>query len=380
MKVTQVADILNNLYAVEAQGDTEAINVASDLSNISDFGTAITNGTTTFSDIFTNTCGNLIDKVGRTMFTNGDFESVAPRIMKNADTWSNMVEMVRIDVGEFIDNKSWEILGSNPVDTNSFNDMFGMELPTVKAKYFNKKITYDNKITETAQQFATAFNSASDMMRFFSAIEERLAQKLAFAEDRLQFLAFDSAMLEVAKTRKSTCVIKAESTSDNLVNQIKSIIRTMAVYNSKYTGDNFVTSTPKSRIKMAIRGDVYDKLITSYANVFNPEFLKIPVDNIDVLPYFQYESAPTVISGITPSSETGKYTSIDGVVFVIYDERLVGCYSDNERVATVPVPNKECTNFFHKKDLQYIVNTDFPCIIATANGSSDVTDETIPTE
>lgn len=381
MIVKQIADILNNQYKVEAEGDSSSIVLANDLSNIVDFGAAIT-ANTTFSDLFANTCGNLIDKVARVMFNTGDFVSTAPSIMKTADTWGSMVEMIRVDVGDFINNKSWEVIGSNPTDTNTFNDMFGAELPTTKAKYFNKLETYDNKISLTDKQFASAFRSPADMAAYFNAIELRLAQKLAFAEDRLKYMAFDSAVLEVAKSRTNTSVIQCASGTTAIVKQLKKIIRDFTVYNAKYTGDGFVTSTPKSHIRLAISGDLYDDIVTSYANVFNPDFLKIPIENIDVLPYFQYDSAPTVMSGITPSTKatdsTGSYyTSIDGIQFVVYDDRLVGCYTDNSRVKTVPVANKEMTNYFHKKDFQYIVNTDFPCIVATTNGATDVSDELI---
>ena len=63
MKVKQIADILNTVFA-EALGD-EAF--SEDLGNIVSAGQTITSATT-FGDNFDNYCRSIIDKVGKTVF------------------------------------------------------------------------------------------------------------------------------------------------------------------------------------------------------------------------------------------------------------------------------------------------------------------------
>ena len=47
----------------------------------------------------------------------------------------------------------------------------------------------------------------------------------------------------------------------------------------------------------------------------------------------------------------------------------------NKRVVTVPVPNEEFVNYFYKFSGQSYNNLDYPILVITKNGYTDVTTE-----
>lgn len=394
MKYTDIAKLLNDEYSYRTvtneDGVEEIVQIAvleQDLSNIADFGHTITNGTT-FENLFMNTFGNIMDKVGRTVFVDTEYYATAPKIFRDSEGWSELVEVVRLDVKDFVSNDKWSGLNIKDAEqeTNSFEKMFGAELPTLTAKYFNRKIGYENKITITADQFKNAFTSANEMSKFFANVMQRLNEKWEFAKTVLIYNTFASAIIETSQLRPSIINSLSFANPDTLTDEdvkeiiidIKDKLRSLREYSNAYKAEDFVTSVGENHLRLAISSKLYDRITLVNADVFHPEFLSIPMSNVDVLPYFQRSAHANSVTGITPTTPEGKYTSVDGLAYVIYDDRLCGCTADHYTTVSIPVQNKHMTNYFPQADTNMIVNTDFACAVTTySNGGvsqHDITD------
>lgn len=371
MKHEQISSILNEVYDVNAEGSKASSALSSDLSNCVDFGRSIVSGTTTFNDQFM-TLANIIDKVRRTHYIDAEFVGSAPRCFVDDSEMNGLKEVVRVSVGDFSDNMRYDVF-NNP-STNSFDDLFGKALPTVTAKYYGKVCTYRQKITQTYRQYEAAFKSPSALSQFFAHIENAVSVKMDWAKDTLQYIAFDNAVVEKLSSTHTVsadpCVkiLKSGATFADFINEVKKITRDLLAFNKKYS--TFETSTPKSKLHMAVRADYYDALITSLYDVRQPEYLNIPLENIHVVPYFQFADAADEISMTVPSTVANAATpdTVTKLVAVIYDERAFGCTARDEKITSQYVANEDITNFFHMAEFEYIVNTDLPLVTVCEYG------------
>lgn len=363
MKYEQIASILNEVYDINAEESAASSGITSDLSNCVDFGRTIVSGTTTLNDQFL-TLANVIDKIRKTIYIDAEFVGTAPKCFVDDSEMNGLKEVMRVTVGDFSDNMRYDVFNSPA--TNSFADLFGKALPTVNAKYYGKVLTYRQKITETYRQFEAAFKSPSALSQFFAHVENAIRVKMDWAKDTLQYIAFDNAVIEKLSSTHTVSadpcveVMASGATFATFINTVKAITRNMLAFNKKYS--SFETSTPKSRLHMAVRADYYDALITSLYDVRQPEYLNIPLENIHVLPYFQFADDPDKIVLATPSTAASATDNVDKLVAVIYDERAFGCTARDEKITSQYVANEDITNFFHMAEFEYIVNTDLPLV------------------
>lgn len=363
MKYEQIASILNEVYDINAEESAASASLSSDLSNVVDFGRTIVSGTTTIDGQFL-TLANVIDKIRKTIYIDAEFAGTAPKCFVDDSEMNGLKEVIRVSVGDFDDNMRYDVF--NTPATNSFNDLFGKVLPTINAKYYGKVVTYRQKITETYRQFEAAFKSPSALSQFFAHVENAIRVKYDWSKDTLQYIAFDNAVIEkLSSTHTATtdpCVkaLASGNAFTDFINTVKSITREMLAFNKRYSA--FETSTPKSKLHMAVRADYYDALITSLYDVRQPEYLNIPLDNIHVVPYFQFADDPDKIIMSTPSTAKNATDNVDKLLAVIYDERAFGCTARDEKVTSQYVANEDITNFFHMAEFEYIVNSDLPLV------------------
>lgn len=372
MKYEQIASILNEVFDINASETEASSALQSDLSNIVDFGRSIVSGTTTFDNQFL-TLSNVIDKIRKTIYIDAEFVGSAPKCFVDDSEMNGLKEVMRVSVGDFSDNVRYDVFNQNTA--NSFSDLFGKELPTVTAKYYGKIITYRQKITETYRQFEAAFKSPTAISQFFAHVENAIRVKYDWSKDTLQYIAFDNAVVEKLSSTHTISadpcvkVMASGATYADFINTVKGITREMLAFNKRYS--TFETSTPKSRLHMAVRADYYDKMITSLYDVRQPEYMNIPLENVHVVPYFQFADDPDCISMVVPSTTAdADPDKIDKLVAVIYDDRAFGCTARDEKVTSQYVANEDITNFFHMAEFEYIVNSDMPlaCICEYQGG------------
>lgn len=382
MELKQISTWLNEEYKERATLDGTAVELEEDLSNIVDFGRALAS-TDTIQNLM-GTAGNLIDKVRKTIFVDTEFKSNAPDCFFDTDAFIGLTEIVRVGGNDFEDSLEFDCLGtSTGVGNNSFEKLFGKNIPNVKAKYYTKVTPYSQKLTVTKDQWAAAFTSPAEMNRMFSMWENQLKQRRDFAKDALQYAAFDGAVLEVCAQRASDCVVTlgANATQADFFKAVKKAIRRMRDYSNAYAAEDFVTSVSDDNLRVAVFGDYMDAIEIDKANIYNPQYWSIPVSNVKELSYFQFgkDDKRQTISGIAESTTSGKYGAVDKIIAVIYDKRVCGCTIANESMETSPyIANEKAYNVFDLASMQYIVNGDLPMVIICENGGGYT--ETVTTD
>ena len=179
MKVKQIATILNTVINPEQIGETAVVN--EDLSNIVDVGKALT-AAGTFGENFDNFTKALIDQVGKVVFVDRVYTSQGPNLLRDSWEYGSVLQKVRCDLPDADDNKTWSLAD---LANGSTVDPFVITKPTVKAKYFNSKTTFEVPITLAEEQVKEAFKSPTDMNRFMSMIENRVLMKRALCTEAM---------------------------------------------------------------------------------------------------------------------------------------------------------------------------------------------------
>lgn len=368
MKLNQISAILNSVLAAYLEPEQE---FAADLSNVFEIGKTLAEGA--FSD---NTINTIIDKVAATIFENPELSMDIPTIRKQGSEFRGAIETIKVTVGQGSDNESWDVLaGMNSGEddtTNNFERMFGAEFPTVEARYYNTINTDSFKYTTFEDQFRNSFPSADKMAQFFGAVATAVRTQCDFRQGMRDKLAFCSAVV-AHLNEYPTSIVAADFTgttkNEQLASfnkQLKKIVRDLNRFDDKNKG--FVTSIPKSHLKMYINADKYDDMRTALYDAHNPEFLNIPMENVET--FVDLATSGNEVK-LKVANSTASADTLSNVIAVIYDTRAVMTCYDNERVKTVPVPNREITNHFIKWNSSQYINLDYPMIVITENGAAD---------
>lgn len=391
LKFKDVSTILNEVFKAVVNNDEDARTVVSDnLSNIADVGAVLTENTD-YETLFNKTFPAMVDKVKTTKFINRTYVGSAPPCAVAPDTFRGIVEIVRTDVGSFDVNHLFDVIDRDDNFTGTlehFADLFGKELPTVEAKYYTMCRTYRQKITKTSEQFIGAFTNADAMMSFFASIESALAVKYDFAVDMLQYLTFDSAVVEkIAKYNANTdtmlangSLVRSEYTyTDDLdndavvkiINEMKSIVRLYKKFNT-YGGADFANSYASDDIHIAINAKLYDAMITNNAFAMHDEFLAIPFDNIHPITSFMpYDTTDDVANvAISGKAHNGTEYIAGALMYVIYTAESFACTVIDKKITSQYVADEDYTNVFHNATMSNVVNVDFPITICIAHNGA----------
>lgn len=379
LTIKQISGILNawakeNFYNDGTKPFTAELN-SENLSNIADFG----HNLLTDNDInkVMSAVGDIVSRVTNTIMLNAKYISTAPKVFVDAVTYGGLTEVIKVNGTEFEDSLVFDIVTDDISrfykNTNTFDKLFGKKIPNVTAKYFDKILPYQQKITVDKKQFTQALGDATLMTKLFSSWENQINIAKQYAIDVLNYIAFDALLLTVAENRANESVVKTNRTSlVDTAKQFKNIIREFKTYNSKYA-DDFVTSLDSGDISVICSAEFYDYITTDRANIYNPDFLNIPIERITDIPYFQCADEPNKVKGIVNETPTGKLSVLNNIDFVIYDKRAVATTFTDESVEHQYIANERATNVFHMGAQSMIVLPELAVCIGTKNGSADFT-------
>ena len=410
MLVNQIATTLNNVTK-EMVG--ENILFAEDLSNIVDCGKEVLDFVSQDNNNYDNFMKKVIDQIGRMVFVDRTYTSQAPNILKDSWEYGSIMMKVRAEMMDAKDNSTW-LLGNIPNNAGagydyredpdypgdpshatsqvipSRLDPFVLSKPNVAAKFYNKKVTYEVPITLAREQLKEAFRSASDMSRFFSMIENRIAMKRTLCNDALIMRTIDNLIGNKVASGKAVNIlplynatlgtgvdpITAADFWTNL-EAIKFANKTIALYkqylreaSTLYNEGNYVTFTPESRLKAVFLSEfVKSAEYYLYADTFNEEFVKL--SGYGEVGYWQGtgntpndRTSRSTINGtfITPNDGT-VIASQDGIVAVLFDEQAAAVCCENDRVTSIYNPRAEYTNYFYKWDANYLNDLEENCVV-----------------
>ena len=381
MKVKQIATILNTVINAEQLGESAIVN--EDLSNIVDVGKAL-EASGTFGDNFDNFMKALIDRIGKTIFVDRVYKSQAPNIMKDGWEYGSALQKVRCDLPDATENKSWTLAD---LTNGSTIDPFVITKPTVSAKYFNSKTTFEVPMTFAERQVKEAFKSATELNRLFSMIENRINMKMTLCTDAMIMRTINNLIAN--KIHSGNGVVNILSTYNTKFSKTltpenclvdSAFLKYLAkdiMMNKKYLGtasmlyndDGFVTFTPEDKLKIVMNSEVAKDLeVYLYADTYNKEFVSLA--GYSEVPYWQgsgttntLEDRTTInIKAINPDGQEftvqNKY-----VIGVMFDEDAAMVCNQDERVTSIYNPKGEYWNYFYKFDCSYLNDLAENCIV-----------------
>lgn len=367
MKREQIAKYLNDTLR-EVIGESAVVN--EDLSNIVTIGNEIP------SDQLDNIFGKIIDKVGYVIFVTRKYKGTAPNILKFDWEFGSILEKIRVDVPDAVENESWGLIKGDIVECFQFTP------PSVRAKYFNKAITFEIPISYTNIQLRDCFSSAERMTTFFNCVENAIETGMTAYTDLLQMRTITNMialkihnnnnvvnLLSEYKTATGDTTITSATALSN-ENFLRHCSKVIKLYEDRiktlsmlYNDDGYATFTPSEDRKLVLLSEFARSMETSlYSNTYNKDDVKI--DNFDTVSFWQG-------SGTVPTfAENSKIdltaTNIDGEKVTVSKSGIVGALFDingcvvcrrNYRVVSTPVARGEFVNYWYKWDAEYINDT-----------------------
>ena len=389
MKVNQIKTVLNDIYGEVLGADNL---ITDDLSNIVDAGRIIT--ASTFGDNFDNYAGRIIDKVGRSIFVDRPYRASDLGIWRESWEYASMLEKIRCEVGEYDYNDEWTLLdgsdaGSVPDynQTNIVDKLFGFVGPEVQAKYFNLKTTFRNKISITRKQLKSAFNGASEMVRFIAMIENRIRTKQEIGKQELErrvvtnlaCAAYKGGNIIDLKTLTGSSLTLAQALKDpttlRAIGEKITMTRKLLAEPSKLYSitKSYMNFTPEDLQRLIILDDVDVALrFNLYGTTYNEEFVELK--GFRTVPFWQGRKnsagtdtlevrssvdAKAIIDNVPQSGDrageqgTPNRVKIDNLIGVLFDRDAAMICNEEPEVRSQYNADGNFTNFFYNYDCSY---------------------------
>lgn len=399
MKVNQIAAILNALNT-EMVGTEEVF--ADDLSNIVDAGKVVLDYTAAANGAnFDNYVKNLIDQVGRMIFVDRSYTSQAPDILKDSWEYGSIMMKVRAELMDARNNTTWQLgdiangtglsndkdASDNPIIPSRL-DPFVLSKPSVTAKFYNKKVTYEVAISLVDYQLREAFRSASEMGRFISMLENRIRVKRILCTDALIMATIRNLMGYKLATGKAINLLplynatipaaSAIQAADFWTNPdaIRFANKTISMYkkymaaaSTLFNEGDYITFTPAERLKAVFLSEyVKAAEVYLYSDTFHNEYDKL--SGYSEVGFWQgagedgsLDSRSSIIGSFIGNNENIVSGGVSGVIAVLFDEEAASVCCEEDRTTTQYNPRGEYTNFFYKWDALYMNDLEENCVV-----------------
>lgn len=383
MKVTQVYEILSTITS-EILGESAIVN--EDLSNVVDLGNEIIN-----ADAIDNYVKSLVDHIGRVVFVNRTYTGRGITLLRDGWEFGSILEKVSMKLPDATANESWELENGTSYDPNIFYK------PTVTAKFYNSKVTFEIPMSFSEMQVKESFSNATQLNSFFSMIQTGISNALTVKLESLTMRTLNTLVAEsinadfadgdytkVGGTHAINLLarykaVHPDSTltattcltdSDFLVFSANQIMQTMDNIKNISTLFN-VGGTEKFTNAENLRAVMLSEFIRNsdaYARstTFHDEFVKIPENNREIISYWQGSGTSFDFadkSKIDIKSPSGATVTTSGVLAVIFDRDACGVCNENRRTTSNYNPKAEFYTNWAKSDCSYFVDTNENAVV-----------------
>lgn len=374
MEVKQIYQIMNTVTD-EVLGGSAV--VAEDLSNIVDIGTAIFN-----ASAVDNYVKSLVNHIGRVIFVNRPYSGNVPSVLMDGWEYGSVLEKINAELPDAVENESWDLINGTSYDPNVFYK------PTVEAKFFNKKVTFEIPMSFTERQVKESFSNAEQLNGFLSMLYNAVDKSMTVKIDALVMRTINNMIGETLKADFATgeygggSGVKAVNllylynqrygttlTADKAITEpefIRFASYEMGVYMSRMSKisnlfniggkDRF---TPSDMLHVVMLAD-FKKAANVFlqSDVFHDSFTELP--NADIVPYWQGSGTGysfNDISSINITTVNGTAINVSGILGVMFDHDALGVTNLDRRVTTNYNPKAEFYNNWYKFDAGYFNDT-----------------------
>ena len=370
MEVKQIYSLVNDVTG-EILGKTDILK--EDLSNVVDMG----------KELFSNTevdnyVKSLVNRIGKTIFVNRKYSGKVPSILMDSWEFGSVLQKISADLPTATENESWELENGTSYDPNIFYK------PTVSAKFYNSKVTFEVPLSFTEKQVKESFNSASELNAFISMLYNAVEKSMTVKTDALimrtinnmiaQTVDGDNSgvravnLLSAYNTLKGLTSASALTASKALTTpdflkyasmQIALYADRLGTMSTLFNQGGKERFTPKDLLHIVLLSD-YAQSTKTYleSDTFNDELVKLPT--AETVPYWQgsgtsFEFAKTSKIDVTIRTANGgtKDVSVSGVIGVMFDRDALGVSNLDRRVTTNYNPKAEFFSNWYKFDCGY---------------------------
>ena len=387
MEVKQIYTLINSVSS-EVLGKTDI--VTEDLTGIVDLGTEIFN-----QNAVDNYVKSLVNHIGKVVFVNRPYAGKVPSVLMDAWEFGSVLEKISADVPEAEENETWDLEDGTSYDQDVFHK------PTVTAKFFNSKVTFEVPVSITERQVKESFSSAAQLNGFISmiyaAVEKSMTIKtdalvmrtinnmiaetiLADAQDFGATAAGDMAGADLSSASTTRCVNLLKLYNDKTgattkLTAAKAITDPDFIRFASYVMGTYADRmqsistlfnvgkkerfTPKDMLHVVLLSDFAKAAQTYlYSDTFNRGDVLLP--QAETVPFWQgsgtdYAFASTGKINIKESK--GKTVTVTGVLGVMFDRDALGVCNLDRRVTTNYNAKAEFFNNYYKFDAGYFNDT-----------------------
>ena len=369
MEVKQIFELVNGITG-EITGNTDL--VKEDLSNIVDVGKELF----TASDV-DNYVKSLVNRIGKTVFVNRKYSGKVPSVVMDSWEFGSVLQKISADLPQATENESWELVDGTSYDPNIFYK------PTVSAKFFNSKVTFEIPLSFTEKQVKESFNSASELNAFISMLYNAVEKSMTVKIDSLVMRTINNMIANTfdgdATGVRAVNLLKAYNTAiglsgANVLTADKAITNKdflryasmqIALYADRlgtmstlFNAGGKERFTPKDMLHIVLLSDFAEGAkIYLESDTFNKELVKLPT--AETVPYWQGSGKSYSFADVSKinvqiaKGSTKKDVTLSGILGVMFDRDALGVCNLDRRVTTNYNPKAEFFSNWYKFDAGY---------------------------
>lgn len=182
MEVKQIYTLINSV-SEEVLGKTDI--VREDLTGIVDLGKEVFN-----QSAVDNYVKSLVNHIGKVIFVNRPYAGKVPSVLMDAWEFGSVLEKISADVPEAEENDTWNLTDGQSYDQDVFHK------PTVSAKFFNSKVTFEVPVSITERQVKESFSNAAQLNGFISMIYAAVEKSMTIKADALIMRTINSMIAD----------------------------------------------------------------------------------------------------------------------------------------------------------------------------------------
>jgi hypothetical protein len=387
MEVKQIYTLINSVSG-EVLGKTDI--VTEDLTGIVDLGTEVFN-----QNAVDNYVKSLVNHIGKVIFVNRPYAGKVPSVLMDAWEFGSVLEKISADVPEAEENDTWNLTDGTSYDQDVFHK------PTVTAKFFNSKVTFEVPVSITERQVKESFSNAAQLNGFISMIYAAVEKSMTIKTDALIMRTINNMIAEtVLADAKAFGAAAAGDMAEADLSSASTVrcVNLLKLYNDKTGATTKLTAakaitdpdfirfasyvmgtyadrlqsistmfnvggkerfTPKDMLHVVLLSDFAKAAQTYlYSDTFNRGDVLLP--QAETVPFWQgsgqnYEFAST--GNINIKESGGKAVEISGVLGVMFDRDALGVCNLDRRVTTNYNAKAEFFNNYYKFDAGYFNDT-----------------------
>lgn len=383
MEVKQICTLINSVSS-EVLGKKDLIH--EDLTGIIDLGKEIFN-----QNVVDNYVKSLVNHIGKVVFVNRPYSGKVPSVLMDAWEFGSVLEKISADVPQADENDTWNLEDGKEYKQDVFHK------PTVSAKFFNSKVTFEVPVSITERQVKESFSSAAQLNGFLSMIYNAVEKSMTIKTDALVMRTINNMIAETLDADKAA--FGFSSTSETVDYSSASTVRCvnlLKLYNDKtnvhLTADAAITTPDFIRFAAYTMGLYSDRLQTIstlfniggkerftpkdvlhtvllsdfaaaaktylYADTFHDENVLLPkAETVASWQATGKDYAFEHVSSIDVKSASGATVSVSGVLGVMFDRDALGVTNLDKRVTTNYNAKAEFFNNYYKFDAGYFNDT-----------------------